>query len=397
MTKNSPLLFIEINSFEFIFIAINQLENGESKLLGKNSCPIQGIKDRKIFDLDLVKNIFEKNIYSLEKKINFTFRETIIIIDNFNCSLINFSGFKKLNGSQLVKENITYIINSLKSKINEIENNKTILHIFNSKYFLDKASMQNLPIGLFGNFYSHELSFFLIDNNDFKNINYILKQCNLKIKKIISQNFLEGTQIINERKNLESFFKIEINKNISQIIFFENSSFKYKQIFNFGSDLIINDISKIIGLNYDNVKNFLTLENLSTNNSDEEYLDKKFFTNQNFRKVKKNLVHEIAKARINEFAEVLLYKNINTQSFLKDNKKIFLRIMDDLNTNCFKNDYKYFFSNKNSLEFNFLPDNDLEIFYSNASNLVQYGWKKEAIPVVQENKSIIARIFDLIS
>ena len=84
MTKNSPLLFIEINSFEFIFIAINQLENGESKLLGKNSCPIQGIKDRKIFDLDLVKNIFEKNIYSLEKKINFTFRETIIIIDNFS-------------------------------------------------------------------------------------------------------------------------------------------------------------------------------------------------------------------------------------------------------------------------------------------------------------------------
>ena len=71
--------------------------------------------------------------------------------------------------------------------------------------------------------------------------------------------------------------------------------------------------------------------------------------------------------------------------------------MDDLNTNCFKKDYKYFFSNKNNLEFNFLPDNDLEIFYSNASNLVQYGWKKEAIPVVQENKSIIARIFDLIS
>ena len=32
-----------------------------------------------------------------------------------------------------------------------------------------------------------------------------------------------------------------------------------------------------------------------------------------------------------------------------------------------------------------------------ASNLVQFGWKKEAIPITQENKSIIARIFDLIS
>ena len=67
MTKNSPFTFIEISSFEFTFIAINQLENGESKLLGKNSCPIQGIKDRKIFDLDLVKNIFEK-IFILWKR-----------------------------------------------------------------------------------------------------------------------------------------------------------------------------------------------------------------------------------------------------------------------------------------------------------------------------------------
>ena len=55
----------------------------------------------------------------IEQKINFIFKEVTLIIDNFRCSLINFSGFKKLNGSQLVKENITYLLNSLKAKINE--------------------------------------------------------------------------------------------------------------------------------------------------------------------------------------------------------------------------------------------------------------------------------------
>ena len=74
----------------------------------------------------------------IEQKINFIFKEVTLIIDNFRCSLINFSGFKKLNGSQLVKENITYLLNSLKAKINEIEKDKTILHIFNSNYLLDK-------------------------------------------------------------------------------------------------------------------------------------------------------------------------------------------------------------------------------------------------------------------
>ena len=84
----------------------------------------------------------------------------ILILDNFNYSLINFAGYRKLNGSQLVKENITYILNSLKSKISVVEDDKKVLHIFNSKYFLDKKEVENLPIGLFGDFYTHELSFF---------------------------------------------------------------------------------------------------------------------------------------------------------------------------------------------------------------------------------------------
>ena len=71
------------------------------------------------------------------------------------------SGFKKLNGTQILKENITYLLNSLKSIIDKTENKKNILHIFNSKYSLDKKEIENLPIGLF-DFYSQELSLSLI-------------------------------------------------------------------------------------------------------------------------------------------------------------------------------------------------------------------------------------------
>ena len=53
---------------------------------------------------------------------------------------------------------------------------KVAIHIFNSKYILDGQALENLPIGLFGNFYSHELSFFLIDENDLKNIQNIFKK-----------------------------------------------------------------------------------------------------------------------------------------------------------------------------------------------------------------------------
>ena len=45
-----------------------------------------------------------------------------------------------------------------------------IIHIFNSKFNLDNKKIENLPIGLFGDFYSHELSFSLISLNNHKNL-----------------------------------------------------------------------------------------------------------------------------------------------------------------------------------------------------------------------------------
>ena len=68
-------------------------------------------------------------------------------------------------------------MNSIKTNLNETENKKTILHIFNSKYSLDKKKIDNIPVGLFGDLYSHELSFCLINNNDHKNLNvsFLLK------------------------------------------------------------------------------------------------------------------------------------------------------------------------------------------------------------------------------
>ena len=88
-------------------------------------------------------------------------------------------------------------MNSIKSNLNETENKKNILHIFNSKYYLDKKKIENLPIGLFGDFYSHELSFCLINNNDYQNLKNIFNKCNVRIKKILVKSFVEGANISN--------------------------------------------------------------------------------------------------------------------------------------------------------------------------------------------------------
>ena len=395
MGTKSPKLFIEINNFETIFVVLENIENDDIKVLYKDKIINEGISNNKIFDFDLIVNNFKKNIYLIEQKLNFTFKEAVIMIDNFECSVIALSGYKRLNGSQLVKENIIYILNSLKNKIGEIEKNKSVLHIFNSKFFLDQKEIKNLPIGLFGNFYTHELSFFLIDNNDLKNLKNIFKQCNLKVKRIISKNFIEGVNLINTNPNTDTFFKIEINNNNSQILYFENSSLKFIQNFNFGSNLIINDISKVLGLKDDEIKKILEKCNFEKQDLENEYLEKEFFLQKNFRKIKKKLLFEIANARIAEFSEIILFKNINLINFLKSKKTIFLKINDHLILKCFRDNLKFNFSRKNNFNYNLIDEETFSNLFESAGNIVQYGWKKEAVPIVQEKKSIIARIFEL--
>ena len=395
MSPNSPIFFLEINKKEFIFSVLNE-ENENLKILHKSILPIQGINENKITDFNLIYDTFKTNILLIEQKLNFTIREVILILDNFEYSISNFTGFKKLNGSQLSRANITYILNSLKSKIDEFEKEKNIVHIFNSRYLIDKKPVENLPIGLFGNLYSQELSFFLINMNDYKNLNNIFSKCNLRLKKIISKNFVKGVNLINKKSNIGSFFRIEIDKNCSQLIYFENSALKFVQDFAFGTNLIIKDISKITALKKEAVEKIVSNLKPSIFGSENNFVEKDFFDDQKYRKIKKELVFDVGKARIEELAEIIFLKNINITNFLKNESIVFLDIKNISNFMIFEKNFSLFFSDQNNYNLEFLNKETDEILYKNVLELVQYGWKKEAVPIVLEKRSLIARFFDLI-
>jgi len=391
MKIKSALIFIKLSSLNLNFTIFDS-EDNNNRLIYSENVRSEGIKNNTISDFNALLNLIKTNILLLEKKFDLVFKETVLILDIFNNCLVNFSGFKNLNSSQLTKQNITYIINSLRAKINETEKKKVAIHIFNSKYILDGKALENLPIGLFGNFYSHELSFFLIDENDLKNIQNIFKKCNLRIKKIISNDFLEGINLINENANLDNFFKIKLNEDSLQLTFFENSSIQFIQHFDFGTSYILKDISKVTGLSIEIVEEILEKSNFSKNNLNDS-IEKDYFKDINFRTIKKQLILEIAEARIKEYSDIVLFKNINVKKFLQKQGVIFLQIHDG-KTSCFKNSYEFVFSKNNFFKIKTFWHDQFGDFYSVAKNLVQFGWKSEAIPIVRENKSIITRIFE---
>ncbi len=394
MENDSPILFIEINKSEIIFVVSKKDDNENYEILFKDRIANQNTVDFTYIDYNLTHDLIKKKIYFIEQRLSSTFKEIIISLQDIDYSILNISGFKNLNGAQLTKENITYILNSLKTQVNEIEK-KTVLHIFNTKYMLDGKKTENLPLGLFGNFYSQEHSFVLMKNNDFKNLKNVFEKCNLRINRIILKSFLSGIDLISKNENCETFFKIEIDKKFIQLIYFENSSLKFTQSFDFGTDIIINDISKIVALNKETIDEVISDNNFFSEDLNDTLISEKYFENQNFRKIKKKLLIEISRARLDEILEIILFKNSNVLSLLKKKTNIFLSFDDSIKINFFKKILMEFFLKKNELNFTIEKKPSTEDLALKAIQLVQFGWKKEALPIVNEKKTIISRIFGL--
>ncbi len=393
--KNSSLtLYVEINNLRYAFFVGESDEHDNFKTVYKLELPLKG-ENNKISDLEKVSEMIKKNVFIVEQKLGHTFKETVLILENFDPTFINLSGYKKLNGSQILRENITYILNTLKSCVDETEPKKNVLHIFNSKFYLDKKKVENLPIGLFGDFYYHELSFTLINSNDYKNLNNVFNKINLKIKKILIKSFINGVNVINNYKNTDTFSHIKINENNTQIFFFENNSLKFEQNFKFGIDIIMKDISKITSLTNDQIKMILDKIEIFNDITEDELIEETFFNDNIYRKIKKKLIYEIVLARIKEISEIILLKNINFVHYNKVSNNIFLEINHKLQFKCLNEIYKKIFSMNGSYNLNFVNFSD-ENMLSTANKLVHFGWKKEAIPISMSKKSFISSFFDRI-
>ena len=323
MSEKYLNLYLEIKSSNFIFYVQENDDENNFKIKYKLDIPAIGLEDNKIIDFDNFFETIKKNIYLAEQSQKCTFKEVVLILDNFNTTFVNLSGYKKLNGSQILRENITYILNMLKFDIDKIESKKTILHIFNSRFLLDNKKIENPPIGLFGDFFSHELCFALIEKNDFKNLQNLFEKCNLRIKKILLKSYVKGVFISNRNENLDTFYFVEIDTTNSKIFYFENNCLKFEQSFKFGYNIIFKDIAKITLLKSKTIEKILNKTELNNSLSEEELIEKEFFEENEYKKIKKKLIFQIVEARVSEILEIMIFNNVNLKYYNNLPKTLF--------------------------------------------------------------------------
>ena len=393
MRSEYPILFVEINETNLIFAVTKYDENQNLNIVDKIIVTNKNIEKNNITNINELSKQIKHNIEILESNLNYIFKKVTIVLGVFDYLCVNISGYKKLNGSQLLKENISYILNSIKSSIADSMPKKNIIHIFNSKSILDGNITDNLPIGLFGDFYNHELTFFLIEENNFKNIKQVFNKIGFEIDKIILKQFCDGAHLIKEH-NLKSFFNITFNKETSYINFFDDEAFRYSEKFYFGTDIILQDISKICSIEKDVIINFLSKNTFKEDLMEKkEYIDEKYFTKGRFRKIKKKLIKEIVDARVEEMVDIIFKKNINLKKLYKKKFNLYIFNEDQLILNNFKDTFNSFLLKNTFGNIIFSANPNAESSIINSANISTFGWRKEAIPIIQTKNSLITRIF----
>jgi len=394
MKLNEPYLIIDLNDNKIIFLVVSFDEKKNFKILKKFFLQSSGIQNGRIIDIETFSKLLKKTVNELEEDVNFFFSDTTVIINPNQINCFNVSGYKKLDGAQVSNDDITYILNDIKKTILDSEKNYFLVHLFNSNFSLDSDNLDNLPIGLFGDFYNQNMSFFLANKNILKNIKSVFNNCGLNIEKIILKSFVDGINLIANKQIEKNFTILRLEKNRINISLFKKKSFVFTEDFNFGFDLIIKDISKLCSLKITEVEYFIKEVELKNKieNSEEIYLEKKYFYDSPFRKIKYKLIFDIINARLEEFFEICYKKNVNIKN-LRNNDKLYVYVES---YNFYKN-IEYVLE-KNTIAtieniFNSFTEQSLISSVTGACELISKGWEKEAIPIVKKKKTFISGFF----
>jgi cell division protein FtsA len=394
MKLNEPYLIIDLSDNKILIFVGAFNTNKDFEPIKKIILESAGIQSGRIVDIEIVSQLLKKTINNVEDELNYFFSNASIIINPNQINCLNVSGYKKLNGSQVSSEDITYILNDIKKTILDSENNYSLIHLFNSNFSLDSDNLENLPIGLFGEFYNQNMTFLLVNKNILKNIKSVFNNCGVNIEKIILKSFAEGVNLLSKSSSDKNFSILRIEKSRINVSLFKNKSFVFTEDFTFGLNLIIKDVSKLCSLKIEEVEYFMKEVDLKNAiaNDDESYLEKKYFYISPYRKIKHQLIYEIMSARLEELFEICIFRNINVKS-LQNNYKIYVYIEQP---EYYKN-IQHILENSKlaTLECIFSDNKEQSLFggINGACELIGRGWAKEAIPVIHKKKSLISGFF----
>ncbi|SVE22498.1 uncharacterized protein METZ01_LOCUS475352, partial [marine metagenome] len=185
-----------------------------------------------------------------------------------------------------------------------------IIHIFNHNYIVDGKIFAEEPIDVYADSLTHELTFITTPKNNLKNINQVFIDCDIEIERLISRTFALGVKLLNQKELEFGAAILDLGSEKISFGIFKNLALVHSITFPIGINHITKDISKVCSLNLDESENIRNNIDFLFQNSqkifdENDYLKNIYFINSSFRKISKNLILSVVKARLDEIFDIL--------------------------------------------------------------------------------------------
>jgi len=399
MNSKNSIGIIEISS-KNIKCLIFKIGEDFSETLFTSETPSDGINNGVIVNLTKASKAIRSCISITEKKAQLSLKKINVITEQADFLCTKFSKHKKIDGSKIYKEDIEFLLKEAKKQLIHNDKNQKIIHIFNHNYIVDGKTFIEEPIDIYADSLSHEMTFVTIPKNNLKNINQVFADCDIEVERLISCTFALGAQLLNDKELKSGSALIDIGLNKISLGLFKNLALVNSMTLPIGINHISKDISKVCSLDIDEseiIKNNIDFSFENTKNifDDKDYLKDTYFKSSNYRKISKNLILNIIKARLNEIFE-LIKKQIFLTGFNSTAELNFFLFGDGLESiNLDIYCSKFFNSNIKKIK-----SENLEKNFSScigALKIIKDGWETEAIPQIGEKgigkKGFLAKIF----
>jgi len=393
MEKEKKKLFAEINDQEIRYAVFQLAEDSNYKLIAKKKSKNNGIKHGVVTDLNIAIETVARDLKEIEKNLDKVFDSINLIINQREMFSTNVTFFKKLNGAKVEKRDLDYILNEGKISISKNEEKNSILHILNSNFYLDKKRRDKIPLNIFGDHLGLQMTFVSLPKNNIKNIKNLFENNDLKVDRLLCRPLTTGINLVNENDSLKNFFLLNIDDELSTISIYENSSLVFFKTFSFGTNAIRRDLSQLCSIKDQEVISILNEINFNKKIEDKKkYIDQKFFKESQFTKLSLSHFRDIIDSRIQEMMNYLFNKNSNLNYFKNKLSHVYLVFENKV----FQENLGEIFTgnlniNSDKIALRLIALDDLPLL--GAAELTFRGWHAEAVPYVQEKKSLFAVVF----
>jgi len=376
-------LNIKCNIFDF---------NSEDKLevLSSSLTKTEGIHNSTIINVSRATQSIRLCISEAEKKAKVSLKKINVVVEQPEFLCTKFSKNRKIDGAKIQKEDIEFLLKEAKKQVILNDQTQSIIHIFNHNYIVDGKSFIEEPINIYADLLSHEMTFITIPKNNLKNIYQVFSDCDIEIERLISCTFALGAELLNENQLQNGSIIIDLGHDKTSLGLFKNLALVHSSTIPVGVNHIVKDISKVCSLNLEESKiindktDYSFKENIKLFDNNN-YLKNNFFTKSAFRKVSKDLIINVIKARLDEIIEIIR-KQIYMSGLNKNSgSKIFITGGGSRLINIEKYFSNFFDSAVQKLEGDNVNDKETyQTFVSclGAFKIIKYGWETEAIPEI---------------